>query len=59
MHVTSSLFPGPLYPIALSWLAKQTNLIKELHDFSHTIIFSSVEKLQGKQCYWQLARMFA
>lgn len=39
MHVTSSLFPGPLYPIALSWLAKQTNLIKELHDFSHTIIF--------------------
>lgn len=45
MHVISSLLPGPPYPIALSWLAKQTNLIKELHDFfsSYNYFFSNWE----------------
>lgn len=47
-HVISNLFPGPLYPIALARVSKQTNPITKFRRFSHTIICSSIVKLQGK-----------
>lgn len=47
-HVITALFPGPLYPIAFARVAKQTNLITKLKDFSHVIISSSIVKLQWK-----------
>lgn len=47
-HVITDLFPGPLYPIALTRVAKETSLITKLkHFFPHIIISSSTVKLQG------------